>query len=179
MAHRKRVRGKSARVDWWTPEHLRLRVRESWDLVLDAAACPESTLVPESWLGPKHPDPARRDALTFPDWTLLVGDSGAADRGRAAVYLNPPYSPPRVLNRFLETAARTRDAGLTVVTLIPASVGSHWWHDLVIDAGAHVDIIRGRVHYTGPHSSAGTPAPWPSAFVTYRAEPTPETPSGI
>lgn len=145
--------------------------------MLDAAACPASTLVGESWLGPKHPDPARRDALAYPDWTMLTGAVPEDRRARAAVYLNPPYAPPGLLNRFLQTAARTRDAGLTVVCLVPASVGSHWWHDLVLAAGAEVDIIRGRVTYTGPHAAAGAPAPWPSAVVTYRAEPPDKAPS--
>ena len=85
-----------------------------------------------------------------------------------AVYCNPPYAPRNTLNEFLETAARTRDAGLTVVCLIPASVGTNWWHDLVLAEASDVEVLRGRVVNGGPHSR-GIPAPWPSAIVTYAA----------
>jgi hypothetical protein len=63
-----------------------------WPLTLDAAACGNNTLVP-GYLGPDHPDPARRDALEFEDWAGLAGGG--------VVWLNPPYVPVDTLPSFL------------------------------------------------------------------------------
>lgn len=166
MAHQRRTRNTRHRQAWWTPEPLRARLHKDYRLVLDAAACPDSTLVPSNWMGPKHPDRSRRDALTYDHWLDLVP---SRDRTRrAAVHLNPPFYPPATLRAFLQRAAATRDTGLTVVTLIPASVGTEWWHDYVIDADADVEVLRGRLRFGGPHSENAGPAPWACALVTYR-----------
>jgi hypothetical protein len=159
LAFRKRQRKRRHRSEWWTPQSIRTRLHAEHDLTLDAAACAESTLAYE-WLGPTHPDATRRDALAFPHWADLAAGG--------VVYLNAPYTPAPFLGSFLRVAATTRDAGTTVVALLPASVGTHWWHEGVIDAGAEVEFLRGRVTYGGPHST-GSPAPWPSALVTYRS----------
>lgn len=166
IASRKRSRSRAHRDAWWTPAHIRERVHAEWELVLDAAACETSTLVPDSWLGPRHDDLDRRDALAYDSWEHLTVDGGT--RRPPAIWLNPPYFPTSVMAAFLQRAAATRDAGLTVVALIPASVGAHWWHDNVLDLGGEVETLRGRLSFDGPHSSGGA-APWPSALVTFRA----------
>ena len=150
---------KGSRDAWWTPAELLSGVRAEVTLGLDAAACPESTVVPGNWLGPKHPDRARRDALAWSEWSALTPPG-------EAVWLNPPYATS-LLRRFLERAVATRDAGTPVVALIPASTGTEWWHDLVIDPGAEVRFLRGRLSFDGPHSTGAT-APWPSALAFYR-----------
>lgn len=135
-------------------------ILDSHAIGLDAAACATSALVPDNWLGPTHPEVARRDALAFAHWADLSPDG-------STVWLNPPYAPP-LLTRFLTTAAATAQAGRPVLALVPASTGTNWWHACVVEAGAQVEFLRGRLVFGGPHSTGG-PAPWPSALVTYRA----------
>jgi len=147
------------RSEWWTPDDLRARVLAEHDFGLDAAACALSTLVPGAWLGPTHPDPERRDALGFNDWAGLVPDG-------QSVWLNPPYAPVRTITAFLATAARTAKAGVPVVALVPAATSTAWWWDEVQGHPTEVEFLRGRVRFTGPHSTGGTPL-WGSALVTY------------
>ena len=137
---------------------MRQLVAQVVDPVLDAAACQESTLAP-AWLGPTHDEPRRRDALAFADWAEVAPTPGW-------VWLNPPYNPTALMGRFLERACATAKAGFPVMALVPASVGTRWWHERV-EAVAHASwVIPGRLTYTGPHS-VGDPAPWPSALVVY------------
>lgn len=149
---------RGARAEWWSPPHLRSRAQEEWDLGLDAAACPRSTLVAENWLGPGHEDPRRRDALTYEHWAELL-------HVRQSVWLNPPYETA-ILRSFLQRAVATARAGVQVVGLVPASTGANWWHEFVMDTGGQVEFLRGRLSFGGPHSTGG-PAPWSSAIVVW------------
>jgi hypothetical protein len=132
-------------------------VLERWDVTLDAAACQESRLV-SNYLGLDNPESGRRDALEFDDWTDVAGGG--------VVYLNPPYLPAPTLDQFLATAVGT---SLTspVVALLPASTGAGWWWRHVIEGGAQVEFLRGRLSFTGPHATTGHVAPWASALVIW------------
>jgi len=114
--------------------------------------------VADNWLGPAHPDPSRRDALSVP-W-------GPFTPSGQTVWLNPPYVPTRLLRAFLVRAVETMTAGTPVLALVPASTGANWWHELVVPA-AEVEFLKGRLAFGGPHSSGGV-APWPSALLHYR-----------
>lgn len=163
-AYRARSRKRPIRSDWWTPPELAARIVAAHRLGLDAAACPDSTLVPDNWLGTRHVDPRRRDALSGASWAALAPPQTTG-------WLNPPYLPTTLLRGFLGRAARTAEEGIPVVALVPASTSSSWWHDLVIDPGATVEFLRGRLIYGGPHSTGGS-TPWPSALVHYGGAPT-------
>ncbi|MGV8979192.1 MAG: DNA N-6-adenine-methyltransferase [Cellulomonas sp.] len=161
-AYRERRRHRARRdqrAAWWTPLDLADRVRGEHDLGLDAAACQQSSLVPDSWLGPTHPDADRRDALAYRSWGRLV------EPGQT-VWINPPYTPVPLLRSFLEVAAQTAADGTAVVALVPASTSSAWWHDAVLGAGAEVEFLRGRLRFRGPFSTGGS-AMTPSALVRY------------
>lgn len=153
-----RRRTRRPRNDWHTPDDVRVDVLSRWALTLDAAATQPSAVVP-NYLGPDHEVPARRDALAFDDWSLLAGDG--------AVWLNPPYMPTRLLSAFLARAVATAVAGVPVVGLVPASTGAAGWWSGVMDPGAEVEFLRGRLAFTGPHSTPGATAPWPSALVVW------------
>ena len=103
-----------------------------------------------------------RDALAFDDWAGLV-------RRGQVVWLNPPYTPASVLGAFLGRAVATAEAGRGVVALVPASTGAAWWWEHVVDAGARVEFLRGRLAFGGPHAGAGRGmvAPWASALVEW------------
>lgn len=147
------------RSQWWTPTDLRKRVLDTWNIGLDAAACAESALV-DNWLGPTHPDPARRDARTVV-WADLV-------EGEQVVYCNAPYYPASLLGQFLERCVDTARRGVGATGLIPASPCTGWWVRWVTDAGAEVEFLRGRLSYDGPFSSGGV-APFGAALVHWPA----------
>lgn len=149
---------RSLRHEWWTPEPLRQLVTATIDPVLDAAACERSTLAAD-WLGPRNHEPQRRDALSFRDWADACPEPGW-------IWLNPPYNPTSLMQKFLATAQATARRGIPVLALVPASVGTRWWRESVEETAQASWIIEGRLTYTGPHS-VGDPAPWPSALVVY------------
>lgn len=147
------------RNEWYTPPEVRDRVLTEWPIALDAAATADCALVPD-YLGPDHDDPARRDSLVFDHWAGLAGVG--------AVWLNPPYLPSNHLAAFLARAAATAGAGATVVGLVPASTGTRWWWTHVVESGAQVEFLRGRLAFTGPHATPGQTAPWASALVVWK-----------
>ncbi|MQA35300.1 DNA N-6-adenine-methyltransferase [Modestobacter roseus] len=147
------------RSQWWTPNELRKRVLDTWDIGLDAAACAESALV-DTWLGPTNPVHERTDARLVV-WADLV------EPGQV-VYCNPPYYPTSLLVQFLKLCAETASHGTGVIGLLPASPCAGWWVRWVADAGAQVEFLPGRLRYEGPFSSGGV-APFGAALVHWPA----------
>lgn len=83
--HKLQMLHSSADCDWRTPQAMFDRLDQTFHFDLDLAATGESSLVFDDetsyYLGPDHPVPSMRDALTT-SWHTL-GKVG---------YLNPPYS---------------------------------------------------------------------------------------
>lgn len=156
-----RTRRPAVRSDWWTPQAMREQVLATWPIGLDVAASRDNRLV-ENYLGLDHEDPSRRDALAWDHWAELIPEDHFA-------YANPPYTPKPVLSGFLSRAAATAAAGRGVVALVPASTGTTWWWENIIEAGATVEFLRGRLAFEGPHANAGTGsvAPWGCALVQW------------
>ena len=134
---------------WTTPREFFDELNKEFNFGLDAAALQNSTLVPDNWYGPDHPDPAARDALRI-DWNHN-------SRGRP-IWLNPPYG--RVIKEWVRKASEVASGGGTVVCLVPARTDTHWWHDYCINA-YEIRYIRGRLKFGGQKNSA----PFPSALV--------------
>jgi site-specific DNA-methyltransferase (adenine-specific) len=134
---------------WTTPREFFDELNKEFNFGLDAAALQNSTLVPDNWYGPDHPDPAARDALRI-DWNHN-------SRGRP-IWLNPPYG--RVIKDWMRKASEVASGGGTVVCLVPARTDTKWWHDYCINA-YEIRYIRGRLKFGGQKNSA----PFPSALV--------------
>jgi phage N-6-adenine-methyltransferase len=137
---------------WTTPKDFFDKLNAEFDFGLDAAALQNSTLVPDNWYGPDHPDPAARDALRI-DWNHN-------SRGKP-IWLNPPYG--RVIKDWVAKADYESKQGATVVCLVPARTDTAWWHDYCINA-YEIRYIRGRLKFGGQKNSA----PFPSAVVVMR-----------
>jgi phage N-6-adenine-methyltransferase len=137
---------------WTTPRDFFDKLNTEFDFGLDAAALQNSTLVPDNWYGPDHPDPAARDALRI-DWNHN-------SRGKP-IWLNPPYG--RVIKDWMRKASEVASGGGTVVCLVPARTDTAWWHDYCINA-YEIRYIRGRLKFGGQKNSA----PFPSAVVVMR-----------
>jgi phage N-6-adenine-methyltransferase len=145
---------------------------------LDTAARSDSALC-ASWLGPDHPDPARRDGLSM-DWSL------ASSEGRPA-WWNPPYS---IAGRWGEVASwQATHRQLTSVGLVFARTETRWWWRWVLGrsevtgeriegraCAAEIRWIPGRLTFLDP--ATGRPkigkkgqiqrAPAPSVAVVFR-----------
>ena len=154
-AGRRRSRGpRSTRTDdWSTPQALWDELDAKYAFGLDVAADAGSARC--DYLGPDHPDPARRDALRFDSWAPLAA-------GRT-IWMNCPYKVPGI-ERWLRRALTTSRDGVTVVALLPASVGAKWWVAGVKPFG-EIDYIEGRLSFG---DVPGVAQFW-SALVVYPA----------
>lgn len=138
---------------WTTPRDFYDKLNAEFDFGLDAAALQSSTLVPDNWYGPDHPDPAARDALRI-DWKHN-------SRGKP-IWLNPPYG--RTIKDWVAKADYESKQGATVVCLVPARTDTNWWWD---HCHYHeVRFVRGRLRFGNQPNSA----PFPSAVVVMRKE---------
>ena len=136
----------SARDDWETPPDLFALLDSEHHFTLD-------------------PCSNGRNNLCATHFTRQQNGLARSWRGHR-VFMNPPYG--RNLRAWMEKArSECRDNGVLVVALVPARVETHWWHDNVFDAFAHVHFIRGRVGFLLNGVASGK-APFPSAIVTYR-----------
>lgn len=136
---------------WTTPRDYYNKVNAEFNFTLDAAALADSTLVPDNWYGPDHPDYSRRDAFTR-DW---------AKDSTGTIWLNPPYG--RVIKDWVCKADTVANGGGTVVCLVPARTDTSWWHEYCIHH--EIRFIRGRLKFGGQKNSA----PFPSALVIMKA----------
>lgn len=164
--------------------------REFGPFVCDVAALLCNRKV-ESYFGPDHVDPARRDCLTT-DWPT-----------NGPCWMNPPYSKPEepcvlVTKRglpkvckkkacqqrgfhidvrkpgcydFVKKAAEQRLRGVTTVALLAARTDNDWFHDFIYDAerwdfrvGVSCRLLEGRQVFEGHEDSA----PFPSMVVVFR-----------
>ena len=141
----------SAMDTWTTPRDFFDDVNAEFNFGLDAAALQVSTLVPDNWYGPDHPEIDRQDAFKC-DWV--------ADSKGLPVWLNPPYG--RGIGKWTAYDSEMCRGGAEVVLLIPARTDTHWWHDDIIKH--EVRFIKGRLKFGGNKNSA----PFPSALVVMR-----------
>jgi len=135
---------------WTTPKDFFDEINKEFDFGLDAAALQASTLVPDNWYGPDHPDASRRDGLVRA-WNTDTDKP---------IWLNPPYG--RVIKNWMEKAYQEAWVGATVVCLVPARTDTAWWHESCIMH--EVRFIRGRLKFGITKGSA----PFPSALVVMR-----------
>lgn len=80
-------------------------------------------------------------------------------------WMNPPYG--RATTDWVRKAFRESLAGALVVGLLPARTDTAWFHEWVLEAGAEVRFVRGRVAFDGP-SRVVPRAPFPSLIVVWR-----------
>jgi len=136
---------------WTTPRNFFDKLNDEFGFGLDAAALQSSTLVPDNWYGPDHPDPAARDALRI-DWNHN-------SRGKP-IWLNPPYG--RTIKDWVAKADYESKQGATVVCLVPARTDTNWWWDYC--QHHEVRFIRGRLKFGNQPNAA----PFPSAVVVMK-----------
>jgi phage N-6-adenine-methyltransferase len=87
---------------------------------------------------------------------------------RGLCWMNPPYGKHEQIDQWMLKARIVgQHPGCTVIALVPARTGTHWWHDTVPYASLCV-FVRGRLRF---HLPGGEPAPYsagfPSALVAW------------
>ena len=141
-------RGGSGNVDYGTPAPLYAAIDARWGpFDFDACATAENAKA-KRFISPEV------DAFKA-DWSQL---------GRIA-FMNPPYGRG-VTGLWLVLARAWAERGLTVVCLVPASVGTAWWAREVTPHAAEVLFLVGRVRFVREGNSGG--AGYDSAIVVYR-----------
>lgn len=138
----------SADDKWSTPPDFYAHYNQTYKFALDAAALSTSTLVPDNWYGPDHPNPERRDAFQR-NWAI--------DSNYNPIWLNPPYG--RTIKQWVHKADTETRNGAIVVCLVPARTDTAWWHEHC--AHHQIVFVRGRLKF-GNHPHA---APFPSAVI--------------
>ena len=130
--------------DWWTtdewstpPAFVAGLVRRFGSIDLDPCCRPETA----------------RGARYF-----TRADNGLVQPWDGLVFVNPPYSEPKVwVEKAISESRRTSTC--RVIMLLPASVDTGWFHDLVLP-NADIEFMRGRLRFHGWH---GIPVGSPTA----------------
>jgi len=87
------------------------------------------------------------------------------DWGTERVFVNPPYSSPK-LAFWMRKAYTASLAGALVVCLVPASTDTNWFHTYALRG--EIRFIRGRVKFSNGNGDAPAPAPFASLVVVFR-----------
>jgi phage N-6-adenine-methyltransferase len=138
--------------NWPTPMDFYERLDDEFSFAVDVCSSVVNHKAP-TYYALDHADEARRDGLAG-DW--------AADAAGLACWMNPPYG--RTIASWMRKAYETAQAGAVVVCLVPVRSSAIWWHELVLDTGAEVRYVRGRLTFGDAKNSA----PFASAVVVYR-----------
>lgn len=176
-AHTRRVMFSCDTVEWSTPEDLFQSRHAIHNFQLDAAATSDNAKC-EAFI---------TESMDAFQWPWLID-------GRAArVWLNPPYCRKEKICRakcrkkrcakrgfhcakyvpglyqWVKLAHGWSQKGCLVELLLPAKMGSDWWHEFVWAGngprpGVEVTPLRGRLKFGGSKNSA----PFDSVLVTFR-----------
>lgn len=149
--------------EWQTPRNLFDKLDETFGFILDAAATKDNALCKSYFT-------IDDDALQQ-DWHKYK-----------TVWCNPPYG--RQIGKFVKKAYEESQKGAVVVLLVPARVDTKWWHDYC--AKGAVLFVKGRLKFVNKmlpsYNENGdfkiSPAPFPSAIVTFGPDIEPSTTYG-
>lgn len=134
-------------TDWQTPKELFEPLHKELKFAVDAAAGPSNHLL-DVYYGEGG---VEGDALSVPLWL-------------SPAWLNPPYNK---LDDFLGKAIEQTKAGVEIVALLPAAVGTQWWNSLVVEQTCDILFLTGRVRFTRPGMKGKSKPNHDSALVFY------------
>ena len=97
---------------------------------------------------------------------LEEADGLSQDWGSETCWMNPPYG--RGIELWLEKAYNSSRFGATVVSLVPASTDTRWWHDWA--TLGEIEMMKGRVQFDPPPGVEVSSSTFGSALVIYRPD---------
>ena len=128
----------STRLDWRTPVDFFTAISlASGGFVLDAAADASNHLC-KRWYGPGG---EAEDALLVPDWPT-----------EGKIWCNPPYENGDRWRQWLRKFQAEARKGASIVTLLPAATGTKWWAEEIVQCGADILFLTGRLAFQLPRS---------------------------
>lgn len=136
----------SGSQEWETPQALFDALNAEFDFDVDVCATPANAKCEMFWTK-EHNALAQWWDPTRGTWHRVY-------------WMNPPYG--RALPKWLKKAHETREAGGTVVALVPSRTGTRWWSQYCADA--EVRHIVGRLTFQG----ADRQCPFYSSVVVFR-----------
>ena len=107
---------------------------------------------PGSMLGVEPP--LAHDALSVSQWL-------------SPAFCNPPYLKGKAWIQWLDKFVKQKALGVRIVALLPAKVGTDWWHDYVFLQKCDVMFLTGRVPFELPGRAKPTQPNHESALVFY------------
>ena len=147
------------RTDWRTPGWLINIVTEAFRITHDLAADSSNALA-ENYID-IHEDLLLADELPGYD---------EADDRLTYAWLNPPFIKGGQTAKYVAAGVRLCEAhGMGLVCLLPASVGSLWWHTHVFRRFGTVAFPR-RVHYDRPGGNGHTSCMFDSSLLIRHPE---------
>lgn len=120
-------------TEWQTPKALFKHLdTAAGGFAVDAAANKQNALI-ERYYGPGSP--LGEDALAIPEWL-------------SPAWCNPPYGKgiTKWVDKFLEQG----QLGVSTVALLPAYTDRHWWYEKIVQPGADIIFLVGRVQFERP-----------------------------
>jgi phage N-6-adenine-methyltransferase len=127
---------------WRTPSKIYNPLHEEFKFTLDPCCLPESALC-DKYYTPKENG-------------LIQSWSGEV------AFCNPPYSRGNI-DKWVEKFYRESREGALVVSLLPVSSSSNWWHKWVWKKASDLRFIKGRIRFVG----APFTAPFSSVLAIY------------
>lgn len=146
---------------WRTPDPMFARLHAEFDFGVDLAALRHNRKL-RRYLGPDHPRPDFRDALTV-GWAALLAALEDQEKRRLAGFVNPPFSR---LKDFVEKAWEERKLGAQIVMLNPQKTETTWYHDTALHAD-EIRQLRRRVGYLQDDGAESAPALFASAVHVF------------
>jgi site-specific DNA-methyltransferase (adenine-specific) len=80
------------------------------------------------------------------------------------VWCNPPYG--REISMWIKKAYEESLNGSTVVLLLPSRTDTKWFHEILIEKGAIIKFIKGRLKFGKSKNSA----PFPSLIAVFEGK---------
>jgi site-specific DNA-methyltransferase (adenine-specific) len=128
---------------------------------------PEIIAALEAEFGPFDLDPCAREASAKGVFYYTKEDNGLLQPWDGRVFVNPPYSCPRLWVQKAWTEVQRSDGPTLIVMLLPTATDTNWFHEYCVGK-AEIRFIKGRIKFYGWQ---GTPIGSPtggSLFVIYR-----------
>ena len=144
----------SSKSDMWeTPQGFFDRYNAIYNFTLDVCALPEN---------------AKCKQFFTPE------QDGLKQLWRGMCWMNPPYG--RTIGAWVRKAYESSLIGATIVCLIPSRTDTKWWHEYCVKG--EIEFIKGRLKFVNrtlpSYREDGkfklSPAPFPSAVVTFKAK---------
>jgi hypothetical protein len=77
-------------------------------------------------------------------------------------FVNPPYGP-KLTGQWVKKAREESLKGKLIVLLLPSRTDTKWFHEILIEGGAEIRFIKGRLYF----DDGMGPAPFPSLIAIF------------